>query len=66
MMLNVCVPHFQCILCLEPQRTTSCAKVLLPVMRIGTAERVLIQPVGKVAHGDVRRKYRIECLHRHM
>lgn len=62
--MNFCVPYLPIGLYLEAQRTSSSAKVQLPLMRIGAAEG--IQPVGKVAHGGVRRKCRIECLHRHM
>lgn len=52
------------MLYVRPQGNIGSTKVQLPLMRIGTAEGV--QPVGKVAHGGMRRKFRIECLHTHM
>lgn len=59
-----CVPYFRSMLYVIPQGNIGSTKVRLPLMRIGAAEGV--QPVGKVAHGGMRRKFRIECLHRHM
>jgi len=52
------------MLYVKPEGNIGSTKVHLPLMRIGAAEGV--QSVGKVAHGGMRRKFRIKCLHRHM
>ena len=47
----------------KPQRNIGSTKVRLPLMRIGTAE--IVDTVGNVAYGGMRRKFRIEFLHTH-